>query len=1043
MDGPFSPFGLAPTTHLRGCVPVIHQPPSPHSSPAAHSATSGPDEAAGFIERGEKSAAEESHHRSEYPHLHGILFSSFSSTQIRRQMAASNRLECSERLSKSTEIQDGDGTFSMQFISPRRLGSFARSNRCISTHTYSSGLTEVPQSSYPTESLYVQSPSLWSIAQSVDFYKGNGRSTLPGQDEDGINGSSISRRFSREESTETQTGDRQRPAVTSPELPGFYGEHREVRSAAKTAFRASRHEIRHGGVYGRLVREKNRQDQEGDHQDIDETLAFTQRSNADPGSVSGSGRSLTARMDASETTTVGHSRLVRASARLGRPSATQGSFPASLRVLEERELAETDGTHQTTNARVLPMHRRITARVGCPSATGFCHHQRSLVRSRERPTYQRLRVVSRTQSSPRLATETSWQSNFNTVGQLHSSGLCKQTGRNKVKVTLRKRRLSSAICRCQGNNNVGQTHPRQTECDSRRTVQERDLPYRMDVVTERVRVDQAAVSQHDVRCLRHEVQQETDEILLAVPGPSGCPHRCPVLPVGRHRHLCVPAITTGTQGVSQAGVLSGTSNTCGSISPTQGLVYDASQQITTSPTANSSNARPANATSLRRADDGPGTPQPSCVQAIWRALKEKGYSDRAVARIVGSRRQSTLAVYHKKWQYFEKWCTEHQLDSLALTPPLLADFFVYLFEEVGLQPITIKGYRAAIARVYKLIGSAWDPGSHTHLSDLLKKISIERPVTKRIFPKWDIDLVLRFFNSVRFEPLENASFFRQSQKAAFLVTMATAGRVSEIHAMSSRPDCLRFNEDGSCTLTLDPTFLAKNQLPEKAPQPLQLHSCQPKENCPVRALKIYLQATEHQRGSQQFVWCSTTSKNKASKQLISSWIKSAIKEAYAWADEVRQDAAQAPANSGPHKSTEGRVIAERERPEAVRAQRQTRHSAYLRGQSGGGPCASSLVRSPAHSQELDHEQDQVNSISPEEPSLGQVPDLSRPAHELRAVAASLAYQLGTPLQDIIRAVGWNSASTFGRFYLRHLRCQEQDSGEVVVPGRSCVAPSSP
>ena len=357
----------------------------------------------------------------------------------------------------------------------------------------------------------------------------------------------------------------------------------------------------------------------------------------------------------------------------------------------------------------------------------------------------RLRVARRTQSSPPLATETSWQSNFNTVGQLHSSGLCKQTGRNKVKVTLRKRRLSSAICRCQGNNNVGQTHPRQTECDSRRTVQERDLPYRMDVVTELVLVDQAAVSQHDVRCLRHEVQQETDEILLAVPGPSGCPHRCPVLPVGRHRHLCVPAITTGTQGVSQAGVLSGTSNTCGSISPTQGLVYDASQQITTSPTANSSNARPANATSLRRADDGPGTPQPSCVQAIWRALKEKGYSDRAVARIVGSRRQSTLAVYHKKWQYFEKWCTEHQLDSLALTPPLLADFFVYLFEEVGLQPITIKGYRAAIARVYKLIGSAWDPGSHTHLSDLLKNVSIERPVTKRIFPKWDIDLVLRFF----------------------------------------------------------------------------------------------------------------------------------------------------------------------------------------------------------------------------------------------------------------------------------------------------------
>ena len=44
----------------------------------------------------------------------------------------------------------------------------------------------------------------------------------------------------------------------------------------------------------------------------------------------------------------------------------------------------------------------------------------------------------------------------------------------------------------------------------------------------------------------------------------------------------------------------------------------------------------------------------------------------------------------------------------------------------------------------------------------------------------------------------------------------------------------------------------------------------------------------------------------------------------------------------------------------------------------------------------------------------------RTAHELRALAASLAFHKGTPLHDVLRAVGWSSQSTFARHYLRHV-----------------------
>ena len=63
-------------------------------------------------------------------------------------------------------------------------------------------------------------------------------------------------------------------------------------------------------------------------------------------------------------------------------------------------------------------------------------------------------------------------------------------------------------------------------------------------------------------------------------------------------------------------------------------------------------------------------------------------------------------------------------------------------------------------------------------------------------------------------------------------------------------------------------------------------------------------------------------------------------------------------------------------------------------------------------------------------------DLSRPAHELRALAASIALHRGTPYAEVIRAVGWSSASTFARFYLRHLGLTDpviQDARSVPHP----------
>ena len=105
-----------------------------------------------------------------------------------------------------------------------------------------------------------------------------------------------------------------------------------------------------------------------------------------------------------------------------------------------------------------------------------------------------------------------------------------------------------------------------------------------------------------------------------------------------------------------------------------------------------------------------------------------------------------------------------------------------------------------------------------------------------------------------FEPLDKASLFYLSVKTVFLVNLATARRVSEVHAFS---DHLRFsNLDGSLILRTQVGFLAKNQLPSRAPDSITIpklsNFCRKSDYlnrmlCSVRAVKIYLNKTKSLR----------------------------------------------------------------------------------------------------------------------------------------------------------------------------------------------------
>lgn len=255
--------------------------------------------------------------------------------------------------------------------------------------------------------------------------------------------------------------------------------------------------------------------------------------------------------------------------------------------------------------------------------------------------------------------------------------------------------------------------------------------------------------------------------------------------------------------------------------------------------------------------------------------------------IAAARRPSTLKVYEAKWRIFSRWCAKEGLPPLNVPTHRLADFFLFLFKEKNLAPITIKGYRSMISDTYRHHGRL-DVGVDQALSDLLASFQLARPVSRSLVPRWNLPWVLTWLTKGSYEPLATAPLHLLTKKTCFLIALASAARVSEIHALSMDPSCLQFRQDGSVSLTTAPGFIAKNRLPELGNQSINIPPLQRDDktssgrfNDPVRALRIYLRRTEEfRRGRTRLFLPLQQAREDIATGTISYWIRSVIRDAY-------------------------------------------------------------------------------------------------------------------------------------------------------------------
>ena len=232
------------------------------------------------------------------------------------------------------------------------------------------------------------------------------------------------------------------------------------------------------------------------------------------------------------------------------------------------------------------------------------------------------------------------------------------------------------------------------------------------------------------------------------------------------------------------------------------------------------------------------------------------------------------------------------MSAIAPSEIDLANHLAQLATVHSLSPSCLRVRRSAILTTLRQLGHTLDFSSSI-VHDVIRGAAVNRARLAPCVPKWDVFLILAFLREPRFEPLVDATLVNLTYKTVFLVTLATARRISEVNAISGLPSDIAFLPDGSLELRFLPDFLAKNQAPgDDSPvvsiPTLASVTCPDDPdrcNCPVRALRIYRQRTNRNRKGQRSLFMSLNVHyaKDVRKSTLSRWIINLIKEAYIWA----------------------------------------------------------------------------------------------------------------------------------------------------------------
>ena len=391
------------------------------------------------------------------------------------------------------------------------------------------------------------------------------------------------------------------------------------------------------------------------------------------------------------------------------------------------------------------------------------------------------------------------------------------------------------------------------------------------------------------RSVRNSSKSQTSTVCISDSGPKGTFNRRSHNELESHTRLCVSSFPSHSLSDKQNKNSSVQSCIDSPLLAQQNVVSRTTQSVDIITNNSPDKTKPTRTAPRKVFASKSRSSATSRMGTIQQSIRDKKFSKEVADHVSRARRESTRKVYDAKWRVFVDWTNQKQINPIKASPTVIADFLIFLFRDKKCQVSTIKGYRSTISNTLKF-KSGYDIGSHPIISELIKSFETQRPVERSLAPKWDLSLVLSHICKAPFEPLHEASLLHLSMKTAFLLTMATARRVSEVHAFAIDKEHFRFsNIDGSLIIRTQVGFLAKNQLPTRAPDSIKIpklsNFCARNDSfsrllCPIRAIKVYLKRTKILRKNRNRLFIPTRGDHDINKSTISKWVKYTIKHAY-------------------------------------------------------------------------------------------------------------------------------------------------------------------
>ena len=154
---------------------------------------------------------------------------------------------------------------------------------------------------------------------------------------------------------------------------------------------------------------------------------------------------------------------------------------------------------------------------------------------------------------------------------------------------------------------------------------------------------------------------------------------------------------------------------------------------------------------------------------------------------------------------------------------------------------------------------------------------------------WDVALVLQSLTGASYEPLRTCDERFLAQKTLFLLALALAKHISELHALSY---CVSHSRGwAEVFFSFIPGFVAKTQDPSSLASWFEgftvpaLPNARNNRNgrllCPVRAVRHYLDCTAaHRPRCERLFVTAGSSKKEISKTTVSFWLWKTISRAY-------------------------------------------------------------------------------------------------------------------------------------------------------------------